>query len=121
MPRGTTAGPQAVGRSGVRECPDVSYYMADLIENQHDAQALQVATADALACAFGNDSRFLQQAQQLAEGTAQRMLSVGDAETQYSLRLLAEIVRRMTLLPGQRSMILVSPGFLITDRQSQVS
>jgi VWFA-related protein len=113
--------PHPVGRSGVRECPDVSYYMADLIENQHDAQALQVATADALACAFGNDSRFLQQAQQLAEGTAQRMLSVGDAETQYSLRLLAEIVRRMTLLPGQRSMILISPGFLITDRQSQVS
>src|SRR6266702_109088 len=113
--------PHPVGRSGVRECPDVSYYMADLIQTQHDSQALQVATLDALACAFGNDPMFLQQAQQLAQATVQRMLSVADAETQYSLRLLAEIVRRMTLLPGQRSMILISPGFLITDRQSQMS
>src|SRR5260370_8495816 len=49
------------------------------------------------------------------------MLSVGDAETNCSIRLLAEIVRRMTMLPGQRSMILISRGFQITDRQSQMS
>lgn len=112
--------PHPVGTSGARECPDVSFYMADLIENQHDATVLQVARLDALACAFDNDNRFLLQAQQLAEGTAQRMLSVGDFQNQYAFRLIEEMVRRMAVLPGQRSMILISPGFLIADRQSQL-
>jgi len=29
-----------------------SYYQADLIENKQDSQALAVATADALQCAY---------------------------------------------------------------------
>lgn len=113
--------PHPVGTSGMQECPDISYYEADLMENKHDSQAIETATYDALACAFQNDTRMLSAAQQLADSAAIRMLDIGDAQTQYSLRFLEEMVRRISILPGQRSLILISPGFLFPGREYQVS
>src|SRR5579872_1605695 len=42
--------PNPISGSGVTECPDISYYMADLIVNKEDKQALQVAVFEALSC-----------------------------------------------------------------------
>ncbi len=98
--------------SGVQECPDVTYYMADLIQNKQDAQALMVATQDALYCAFGGDPRFIQQAQMMATSAASVALINGEAESRLALGVLKDIVRRTALMPGQRSVVLVSPGFL---------
>jgi VWFA-related protein len=94
------------------DCFRVSYYMADLIENQHDPQAIQVATQDALQCEFSGNSRFLASAAQLAETTARQVLAEGSQESHVTLTVLNDIVRRMSTLPGQRSVVLVSPGFL---------
>src|SRR5438270_6170684 len=41
--------PRPVARSMVQECPDVSYYMGDLIQNHSDAIALNAATNEAMA------------------------------------------------------------------------
>ena len=38
--------------TGNHDCPDISYYQADLIQNKNDPQALAVATEDAVQCAF---------------------------------------------------------------------
>lgn len=113
--------PHPIGTSGIQECPDVSYYQADLMENKHDQQASETATYDALACAFGNDPRMLAAAQQMAESMAVRVLNAGDTQTQYSLRLLEDLVRRISVLPGQRNLILISPGFLFPGHENQVS
>jgi hypothetical protein len=92
--------------------------MGDLIENKHDPQALGVATQEALYCMFNGDQRFLQQAQQAASSAASQALVAGDAESRLALGVLKDIVRRTALMPGQRSVVLVSPGFLTPEMET---
>ena len=42
--------PRPIAGTGITDCPDISYYMADLIQNKHDTQAEQAAVQDALGC-----------------------------------------------------------------------
>jgi VWFA-related protein len=111
--------PRPVTGSGVKDCPDVSYYLADLIQNKHDPQAIQVATLDALACAFQNDQRMIAAAQAMAQGEAGMQIGLGDHETQIALSTLKDVVRRVSITPGQRTVILVSPGFLNPDQRQE--
>jgi VWFA-related protein len=99
------------GSSGANPCPDVSYYMADLIVNKNDFRALKTATLDALYCGFGNDPQEMGAAQIMAENTARRSLEEGEQESRLALGVLRDLVRRIALMPGQRSIVLVSPGF----------
>jgi VWFA-related protein len=100
------------------DCPDMSYYEADLIVNKNDAQALAVATDEALQCAFNGDPTRTAQAQTLARSAAFSAIGQGDSETDYTYRHLEDAVRRMVNLPGQRIVVLVSPGFILTTLQS---
>ena len=62
----------AFGRiSGVADCPDISYYQADLIENRNDQQALEVATAETVDCAFNGDQSKTAQARAIAGAAAE--------------------------------------------------
>ncbi len=107
--------PAPISRGGPTnpgDCFRVTYYMADLIENQHDPQAIQVVTQDALQCDFNGDPRFLAPAAQMAHATARQVLDEGSHETHVTFTVLNDLIRRMSTLPGQRSMVLISPGFL---------
>ena len=103
------------------DCPDMSYYEADLISNKNDTQAMAVATAETLQCAFNGDTKMQAAAAGLALAAAQRALAEGDNETEYVNRHLEDVMRRMTSLPGQRIMVLVSPGFILSTLQSEFS
>ena len=97
-----------------RQCPDVSYYMADLITNKRDPNALNAASLETIVC-MGMDptqSGVMQQAQQMAEAASQQELSVGEQSTRVTLSLIKSVVRRMGSKPGQRLVVLASPGFL---------
>ena len=97
-----------------RTCPDVSYYEADLIVNQHDERALNATAQETLQCAFANDTRYWETAVNMTQVAAQNALNVGEASTEATFRRIQEVVRRMTVLPGQRTIVLVSPGFYMT-------
>jgi VWFA-related protein len=111
------------------DCPDLTYYQADLIQNKNDRQALQAATQDAIVCAnlvtdsapsrggSGQDTSMTQTAQGMAQAAASRVVSIGDQETRLSLKLLTSLVRRISAMPGQRALVLISPGFLMLDQQ----
>lgn len=103
------------------DCPDMTYYEADLIANKNDLQALAVASDETLRCAFNGDRTMQAAAQSMAQAAAQRAISEGDNETEYAYRHLEEIIRRMTSLPGQRIMVLVSPGFIPSTLQYEAS
>ncbi len=114
--------PRGRGIAAGSDCPDVSYYMADLIQNKNDPQALQTAEQDAIACSdviltnnSGGLTAALQQAEPLAKGAASRALAYGENDTKTALSVLRNIVRRMAASPGQRSIVLVSPGFFLPD------
>jgi VWFA-related protein len=100
---------QNLYRHGARECPDIDYYQADLIQNKHNDQAFQSAVDDALNCGH-LDMRSL--AEHMARAAASRALAIGDQDVRVSLRFVRDVVRRMASLPGQRTLILMSPGFL---------
>jgi hypothetical protein len=80
-----------------------------------------VATNDALVCAFNSDTRFLGSAAGLGQSTALRILTAGDLQTQYSFQRLREIVKRMTVVSGQRLIVLLSGGFLTPKQEWQMS
>ena len=102
-------------------CPDVSYYQADLIENKRDQTALAAATEDALVCAFQGDRTQIQAAQAMAEGQAMATLAAGDADANFAYRNMEVAVRRLMSMPGERVMVLVSPGFIPTTLWSDIS
>lgn len=106
--------PRPVMGGGGHECPEIGYYQADLIEIRRDNQALAVATQDALACAFGGDATMTAQAQSMAEAAAERALIAGDSQTEYTYRHFEDTARRLSSMPGQRIMIFVSPGFILS-------
>ena len=101
------------------DCPDVSYYQADLIVNKSDNQALAVAAEDAVQCAFGGDETQIAQANSLATSAAQRSLNVGDASTELAYRHVEDALRRLAAMPGQRKLVFVSPGFIISTYLSE--
>jgi VWFA-related protein len=113
--------PRSLSGQSLHECPDVSYYQADLINNKSDLQALDVATEDALQCAYHGDTRMIAGARSLAQAAAYRALSQGDNETQYAYRHLEEVTRRLASMPGQRVLVLVSPGFISSTLTSEAS
>lgn len=113
--------PRPLAGVGFHDCPDVSYYQADLIVNRSDAQALDVASEEAVQCAFNGDEQMRVQAQSLARAAAFRGLAAGDAASEYAYRHLEDIVRRLSSMPGQRVLVFVSPGFLQTTIQPEAS
>lgn len=102
--------PQNLYRPTGSECPPMDYYHADLIENKHNSNALEAAVEEVMNCSPGIPLRSL--AERLAEAAATQALAVGDQDIQVTFAAVKEYVRRMAALPGQRSLILVSPGFL---------
>jgi len=103
-----------------RDCPDIDYYAADRILNQHDYMEFLVAVAKAKGC--GGTGRFPESsgeiddptslAERLARSAATRALAIGEEDARQSLLLIGAVVSAMSKLPGQRTLILVSPGFL---------
>lgn len=106
--------PQPIARAMSQLCPDISYYQSDLIMNQNDPTALQAAVADAITCMSldPTDSSSAQVAQSMSRATASQVLNTGESESRAALRSLRDVIRRIAAMPGQRSVILVSPGFL---------
>jgi VWFA-related protein len=96
----------AAGHGGT-ECPDVSYYVADSIVVKGDSQALAALTNHTAECAHVP----LEVARGIAFGAANRELVLGAQETQVVLRTLRRAIRRLSGLPGQRLIVLASPGF----------
>jgi VWFA-related protein len=101
------------GQSGIR-CPDISVYMADLIVNKHDPNALQTAINDYMVCA-NLPRQFIATVGPQVEGFATQELNIREEESRIGLGVLKQVVRRMTSLPGQRTLVLVSPGFLTPE------
>ena len=102
-------------------CPDITPYQAFLMVERRDPTSLEIATEEALMCLYNNDPRFLAQAQQSAESAGAQALSFAETESEASLRELDQLVRRMALVPGQRNIVLVSPGFMTETQTMKIS
>jgi VWFA-related protein len=107
--------PHPLFNTSFHDCPDVTYYQADLIVNKSEQQALDVAAEDTVQCAFGGDESKLPLARQMASSTASRVLSQGDSNSEYAYRHMSDALRRLSGVPGQRKLVFISPGFILSS------
>ncbi len=112
--------PHPLTATGLVRCPDISYAQADLIQN-NDSGALAQATDEAMQCAFSGDPTARVPAERLARETAAQVLIAGRAESERSFNALREVVRRISRMPGQRSIVLVSPGFPVAEMEQEAT
>jgi hypothetical protein len=50
----------------------------------------------------------------VVQGLASQVFGIAEADTQVTLSVLKALVQRMTAMPGQRTIVMVSSGFLVT-------
>jgi Ca-activated chloride channel homolog len=117
-------------------CPDIDEYEAYLVDKEHSSDALAVAHAEAIQCQCGSRAAVdpmtecpammqsraggdtcAQAASRDAEVKAGAVWSYAENQARYSLQALENSVSRLAAMPGQRSLVLVSTGFL-TETQA---
>ena len=59
-------------------------------------------------------------AEKLTQEAAQRAVALGEEDVRVSYIYMRELVRRMANLPGERTLILISPGFYTETPQALV-
>jgi VWFA-related protein len=131
-------------------CPHIDDYEAYLVDQLHEPRALFVLHREALACAgvnvsinSGTDpstekSAYMMSPQETAaalkdsegvstleverqaESEAAAVWTRAETVTQYSLQAIEDSVRRLAAMPGQRCLVLVSPGFLTETQGAKV-
>jgi VWFA-related protein len=109
-----------VGHTSTNDCPDVSPYVADLVQNRNDQMAFQAVVNDAWQCAYNNDPQMYSSAVSLAQATIPRTAIGADADNNYTYRTLQDTLRRLATMPGERVMLLVSPGFIMGLQNSDL-
>lgn len=107
-------------------CPDIKDFQAYLIVQENDPRSLDIATEEGFECNCLNLPSEAQpqcRRDQLrqAQSLAFQVENATENSSEYSLRGVDEVVRRMASLPGQRSVILVSPGFMTAMQRMRVS
>lgn len=127
MPRARTGG-----------CPDIPPYMADRIVNNNDGTALATEMAaledcqpmpngqmpkgmnipDTMQQNLGPD---MDSKVAIVKAMAQRVLNENDVANMQVLGVLRTMVRKMAILPGQRTIVLISPGFMTPYLSSEVN
>ncbi len=104
--------PRPITGGFTKECLDISYYQADLIINQNDFQARAVALQEAAQCIPTMPGMQAPNTIPLVNATSARALETGEHETRVSLGVLNSVVQNIGRMPGQRSLVLISPGFI---------
>lgn len=101
------------------ECPSIDYYQADLIENKRDDNATQDAVRKVYNCNPSLDPKYQANvAENAVDSAARRVLSMGHQDVQNTYAAISAFVRTMATLPGERTLILISPGFLRIEQET---
>jgi VWFA-related protein len=129
-------------------CLDVSYFEADRVINGNDPDATRAAQVDYLTCPDAAETvakANYEESQPTSPGQAAqkqaaiaayvqssiaqplrmlllREVEIGFQDTRNTLLILKGMVRRMSAMPGSRTIVLVSPGFyLVSDHRTDES
>ncbi len=108
--------PRALMNSGTNsnECPPISFYQARQIVEYHDPTALDVGERAFVVCTNASHPPPPEVIEQVVRAKAESVLTSGEAQTDMVYRHIEDAMRRLAVMPGQRVMVFVSPGFILT-------
>jgi VWFA-related protein len=136
--------PWTSGPDPQQDCPPMTYYMADLLVNKlmyldgalysddqlsvmvnagqvDKALTMELAEIPYCGAESGGDVNAITHqpdstvgAVRQARKVARQVLTFGDRENTFALGAIEDVVRRISVMAGSRTMVLVSPGFLLT-------
>jgi VWFA-related protein len=108
----------------LNQCPAIEEYQAYLIAQQQDTSALNIAVQEGYECNCRgiNDTAECRDDQlRTARNEADQIWDLADLQSKYALDVLEDLVHRLAVMPGQRSVVLVSPGFLTMTRSDEIN
>jgi len=119
--------PHPIATAPDNACPDILDYQAYQIVHQHDEFATEIAYEEYYHCnceQYEANQTALESCEERdaaqTEGTASQILSIYETNTEAVLRSLQEVIRHIASHPGQRTILLVSPGFLARDFETEL-
>jgi VWFA-related protein len=86
-------------------CPEISYYEADQIINKGDPLLRQLAIYESQHCSGGAPGSSV-------DAISQLVLTAGQHESRICLETLKNVIQAISRMPGQRTVVLASPGFI---------
>jgi hypothetical protein len=89
---------------------------AFMIADAADPSAMQVAIQDYMSCSGIPDPG---PAQAVVAAAADTALKIAEAEEQRTYQALEALIRRMSVMPGQRVIVMMSPGFFVLRSMHQ--
>lgn len=111
--------PRSGATRAVTQCPYMNYHLAKTIVNESAGGSLTPgwdgATDDAWNCRYQRAQRLQAEARRVAFEAALEAEQQGDADVHTALMAIKGAIRRLEAMPGRRTLILVSPGFLTGD------
>jgi VWFA-related protein len=103
------------------ECPPLSDYEAYQIARLNDSLVLQAVTGRVIECLCHGNASMCGDAQAEARAAAEKRWSTVENEAVDSLRSLEKLARTISVLPGQRTIVFVSPGFISGSQLHMIS
>ena len=123
------------GGSVVSDCPPIDYYIADQVTSYNDPDAFKVVLQQVIGCQFNGNTplngsqpvsrpgsapvrkstdQLLSEAEMKATYLAiDRVYRAGEAQSDLIFQSINEIVRHVAQFTGQRTLVLLSPGFYL--------
>lgn len=102
--------PAAMQPENPLSCDRIPFYLADQAANSDDEAALRAIAKLTKGCSGQVKAQL---SGGIALSAAIRAAAAGDRTTSLSLEALRAIVQRLSLLPGSRTIVLISPGFYL--------
>ena len=100
--------PRAILRA--ESCHETTYFIADRYWNLSDRDADQLLTLQIQACDPNEDNIKLAK-----DSMALRALAAGEEDTRKALNAVGNAIDRLATMPGERTIVLVSAGFLTRE------
>jgi VWFA-related protein len=107
--------PHSLLQNSSNECPPMTLYEAHMIVDAADPASIQVANQDLMNCS-GNSpipGPTPTEPGPVVAAVASMVLNLAEAEEQRTYQTLEALIRRMSVLPGQRVIVMMSPGFFV--------
>jgi VWFA-related protein len=113
--------PHSLTQKSAADCPPMTLYEAHMLVDVHDPDTIQVANQDLMNCS-GNPpipGPTPTEPGPILAAAASIVLNLAEAEEQRTYQALEALIRRMSVLPGQRVIVMMSPGFFVLPSMHQ--